>query len=95
MSPELVESLFSRLETVSRELRGLYVEEAQAHTAERQQKSAAWMASQSSAASARDREADSAALSHTMELFTIRGDIRALEEERDHIMFTIQYRRNA
>lgn len=93
MSPELVDSLFSRMEDISVELRGLYIEEAQMHSAERQAKVQAWAGSQATSVNQRDREADSYAIQHTSDLLEMRGGIKALEEERDHIQFVIQFRR--
>lgn len=88
-----METLFSRLAVLSAELRQDYVEEANVHSAERQAKAHAWQASQATTGQARDREADWQALPNTLALLELRGQIKAREEERDHIMFVIQYRR--
>lgn len=80
-----------RLDIVSKELRGLYIDHSQLVIAEHQAKAAAYMNSRETSASGRASDATHFSVDQSVEVLEIWGRIRALEEERDHLRFVIQF----
>lgn len=85
------EQSLSRLEKVTTTLSQLHRELAQVLIAERQAKVESFLGTQDLHAQARDRQADAYAVSLSVEVFKLRGEISALTEERDYLIFYLSF----
>lgn len=84
-------SIVRRLADIQLELSGLHHDEALTLVAEVTTKIAAWFGCEDTRLNFRDKVAEHAAQQYTTDLIRIRGSIRALHEERDHLRIELNY----
>lgn len=80
----------TRLEQVSIQLRHLYREHAQCLIAEKQNKADTYLHSDARSHGEREGQASAHSISLTTETLLLKGEITALEEERDFLKFCIE-----
>lgn len=89
------QSLFARritrLEQVSIQLRHLRREFAQCLIAEKQNKANVYLSSDARSHGEREGQASAQSVSYSTETLLLRGEIEALEEERDFLRFCIEW----
>lgn len=90
-----VSSIIQRLSDISTELASLYIEEAATFAHEYESKLRAWFGSQESTIAARDKESAFHALQPSLDLIHLKGQIRALSEERDQLRLELDYHTHA
>lgn len=78
-----------RLSEVTRLLSENHRELAQVLAAEREGKVESWMSSEHTSIQARDRTADAYAVSLTVDVFKLKGEIAALEVEERYLYFLL------
>jgi hypothetical protein len=83
----------ARLHEVSDELRSLYIQYSSAAQMERQMRVERVVAliSQGMSVAAAEREADAHCLTVDLDLKGLKGELLALEEERDHLRFCVKW----
>lgn len=82
---------WERLRTVCQLLEGLHRDYAENLVAEKRQKAAQYLAQDARSHGEREAYASAHTVEFTAETLSIKGQISALEEERDFIRFAIQY----
>lgn len=87
---QLFHRRMSRLEQVSILLRQLYREHAQTLIAEKQQKANIYLSSEAKSHGEREGLASAQAINYSTEVLLLKGQITALEEERDFIKFCVE-----
>lgn len=89
-SSQLFARRITRLEQVSILLRHLYKEHAQTLIAEKQQKANIYLSSEAKSHGEREGLASAQAINYSTEVLLLKGEITALEEERDFIKFCVE-----
>lgn len=79
----------TRLGEIAEELGTLHRELATLLSAEAESKVLAWATSQETSIQGRDRQATANAVPLTQDIFRIKADIAALQEERDHLRLLV------
>lgn len=83
--------IFARYVAVVAELQSLYRDLAMAQIAELNARSQAWMNSPESSATGRERDASAQAATFVSEVIHVKGEVAALECERDFLLLCINH----
>lgn len=91
----MTDARLDRLDEVSEQLRSLYRSYATAAQIERKQRveTVQALVAQGYSVAAAEREADAQCVIQSVEIVGFTGQIKALEEERDHLRFLVKWDR--
>lgn len=90
-TPSLFHRRISRLEQVSIQLRHLHRDYTQCLIAEKQHKANVYLGSEARSHGEREGQASAQSISLTTETLQLKGEITALEEERDFLKYCIEW----